>query len=201
VRSPIVRLVIGLLFAVPAARAGYDVTLPLHTWVFPRNDGGSRSLRLAPCRRQYRLGARVDLDRTRSQTGRCARPSPAADWGDDQGQVTLRVYRLSVGISTDIRSSNMTATSRRFLTLRLSRVISSADYDPVCRCVGIVSCPRSDVWLPFCTPGFLFLRRECGASCVGRSLAGTSPECRSAHASTWPLIGLIWPKAGYASIA
>ena len=28
-RSPIVRLVIGLLFAVPAARAGYDVTLAL----------------------------------------------------------------------------------------------------------------------------------------------------------------------------
>jgi hypothetical protein len=26
-RSPIVRLVIGLIFAVPAARAGYDVTL------------------------------------------------------------------------------------------------------------------------------------------------------------------------------
>ena len=29
VRTPIVRLVIGLLFAVPAARAGYDVTLAL----------------------------------------------------------------------------------------------------------------------------------------------------------------------------
>jgi hypothetical protein len=28
-RSPIVRLVVGLLFAVPAARAGYDVTLAL----------------------------------------------------------------------------------------------------------------------------------------------------------------------------
>ena len=27
-RSPIVRLVVGLLFALPAARAGYDVTLP-----------------------------------------------------------------------------------------------------------------------------------------------------------------------------
>jgi hypothetical protein len=152
-------------------------------------------------RRKYRLGARVDLDRTRSQTGRCARPSPAADWGDDQGQVTPRVYRLSVGISAVIRSSNMTATSRRFPTLRLSRVISSADYDPVCRCVGIVFCLRSDVWPPFCTPGFLFLRLERRASCVGRSLADTSPKCCSAHASTSPLIGLIWPKAGYASIA
>ncbi|MBA7473879.1 hypothetical protein ES707_09224 [subsurface metagenome] len=29
VRSPIVRILIGLLFAVPAARAGYDVTLAL----------------------------------------------------------------------------------------------------------------------------------------------------------------------------
>ncbi len=60
---------------------------------------------------------------------------------------------------------------------------------------------RGDTWPPFCTPGFVFLRPECGASCVGRSLAGTSPKCCSAHASTWPLIGLIWPKAGYASIA
>jgi len=29
VRSPIVRLVVGLLFALPAARAGYDATLAL----------------------------------------------------------------------------------------------------------------------------------------------------------------------------
>ena len=54
---------------------------------------------------------------------------------------------------------------------------------------------------PFCSPDYLFLRLERGISCVGRSIAGTSPKCCSAHASTSPLIGLIWPKAGYASIA
>src|SRR5258708_24289529 len=84
-------------------------------------------------RRVHRLGTRVVLDRARSQSGRCVRPSPAANWGDDQGQVTLWVYRLSVGISADIGSSNMSATSRSSLTLRLSRGISSADYDPVAR--------------------------------------------------------------------
>jgi hypothetical protein len=35
-RSPIVRLVIGLLFAVPAARAGYDVTLALAQFGIPQ---------------------------------------------------------------------------------------------------------------------------------------------------------------------
>jgi hypothetical protein len=35
-RSPIVRLVIGLLFAVPAARAGYDVTLALAHFGIPQ---------------------------------------------------------------------------------------------------------------------------------------------------------------------
>jgi hypothetical protein len=34
-RSPIVRLLIGLLFAVPAARAGYDVTLALAHFGIP----------------------------------------------------------------------------------------------------------------------------------------------------------------------
>src|SRR5258708_32940632 len=88
-------------------------------------------------RRVHRLGTRINLDRARSQTGRCVRPSPAADWGDDQGQVTLRVYRLSVGISADIGSSNMTATSRSSPTLRLSRGSSSAGYDPVARRVFV----------------------------------------------------------------
>jgi hypothetical protein len=35
-RSPIVSLVIGLLFAIPAARAGYDVTLALAQFGIPR---------------------------------------------------------------------------------------------------------------------------------------------------------------------
>jgi hypothetical protein len=47
-RSRIVRLVIGLLFAVPAAHAGYDVTLALAHVGFPRSGCGSRSLCSAP---------------------------------------------------------------------------------------------------------------------------------------------------------
>src|ERR1700732_541388 len=86
-------------------------------------------------RREHGLGARIDADRPHSQTGCCTQTYTAAEWSDDHGRVTLRVYRRSVGISADIRSSNMTATSRSSLTLRLSRVISPADYDPVARCV------------------------------------------------------------------
>ncbi len=47
-RSPIVRLVIGLLFAVPAACAGYEVTLALLISAFPRNGGGKCSPWSAP---------------------------------------------------------------------------------------------------------------------------------------------------------
>ena len=89
-------------------------------------------------RREHRLGARVDPDRARSETGVLPRPYSATDWGSDQGQVTLWVRRLSVGISADIRFVNMTATSRSSRTLRLSRAISSADCNPVVAgaCVG-----------------------------------------------------------------
>jgi hypothetical protein len=37
--------------------------------------------------------------------------------------------------------------------------------------------------------GYLFLRLERGICCVGRSIAGTSPKCCSAHVSTVPPIG------------
>ena len=179
-RGPVVRLLVELLFVVPAARAGYDVTLALSHIGIPSEWWRESFAMLGAIAVGSTAWARVSmLSEPALRPGRCARPSPAADWGDDHGQVTLRVYRLSVGISADIRSSNMTATSRSSLTRRLSRVISSADYDPVCRCVRVVFC-RS----PFCTPGFLFLRLECGASCLSRSLAGTSPKCSSAHAST-----------------
>ena len=48
-RSPIVRLVIGLLFAVPAAHAGYECDpCPCTPRYSLRNGGGSRSLCLAP---------------------------------------------------------------------------------------------------------------------------------------------------------
>ena len=161
--------------------------------------GGVRRSRCHHGRRRG-LGAPIDAGRSRTKTGCCTQPYSAAECGDDYRQVTLRVYRRSVGIRPDIRSSNMTATSQPSLTLRLRRSISSAGCNP------------SGGWHlrwplfgnngpPFCTPVFLFLRREFGTSCVGQSIAGTSPKCFSAHANTSPLIGLIWPKAGCTSIA
>jgi hypothetical protein len=47
-RSPIVRLVIGLLFAIPAAYAGHDVTLALAQLGILEEWGGSLSPSLAP---------------------------------------------------------------------------------------------------------------------------------------------------------
>ena len=63
-RSPIVRLVIALLFAVPAARAGYDVTLGLaaHRHSLGMVAGVVRRDR-RDRRRVHRLGARGDADR------------------------------------------------------------------------------------------------------------------------------------------
>jgi hypothetical protein len=95
-------------------------------------------------------------------------------------------------------------SSRHIAVLWLAsadRTISSADAN------HMVSGPCADVCRfgqdrpPFRTPGFPFLRLECAASCMNRPLAATSPECRSAHANTSALIGLIWPKAGFASTA
>ena len=184
-RSPIVRLVIGLLFAVPAARAGYDVTLALAHLGIPSEwwRESFAMLRRHRCR-GHRLGARVDATDPALQTGRCTQPYSAAEWGDDRGRVTVRVYRLSVGHRRGYRARLLIATSRSSLALRLSRVISSADSIQRWLARALASVCSDDKGPPFCTPGFLFLRRECGASCVGRSLAGTSPKCCSAHAST-----------------
>ena len=72
-RSPTVRLVIGLLFAVPAARAGYEVTLTLaHIGISEMVAGVVRRGRRRRYRR-HRLGPCVDADRHRSRTGRCPR--------------------------------------------------------------------------------------------------------------------------------
>jgi hypothetical protein len=202
-RSPIVHLLIRLLFAVPAARVGYDVTFALAHFGIPQewNGGGSRRRAWRHRRRVHRLGTRVGLDRARSEAGRCVRPSPAADWGDDQGQLTLRVYRLSVGISADIGSSNMTATSRSTPTLRLTPGISSADYDPVARsvlggpvCAATRGHPFLHAWLSFPSPGMRgFL---CGpiTSCHVSKMLFSAREHLASH---W----LDLAEGGYASIA
>ena len=86
-RSPIVRLIIGLLFAIPAARAGYDVTLALSHIGIP-SEWWREVVRYAwrHRRRKHRLGARIDPDRPRSQAGCCTQPYSAAGWGDDHGR-------------------------------------------------------------------------------------------------------------------
>jgi len=100
---PIVRLVIGLLFAVPAARAGYDVTLALAYLSVPRGMGGREVLRRAwrhRCR-GHRLGACVDADRHRSQNrGATLSPIQATEWGDDHWRGDYaRLFVLSVGMT------------------------------------------------------------------------------------------------------
>jgi len=76
--------------------------------------------------------------------------------------------------------------------------MSSVDYDPVCHCVCVGFCLRATraTFLHASFLSFAGMRLSVWpiASC-------TSPKCCSAHASTVPLIGLIWPKAGCASIA
>ena len=81
-RSPVVRLVIGLLFAVPAARAGYDATLALAHIGVP--SGWWREVVRyfrRHHRRVHRLGARVDPDRARSRRGCCLGPEPQSPIG------------------------------------------------------------------------------------------------------------------------
>jgi hypothetical protein len=187
--------------ALPAARASYDMTLALFT---PRDCRGMvAAVFRHPWRhscRGYLLGPCVHTDRHRSQTGRCTRAHsshrmelrPAGDYA----RLMCPGWH-----DADIWSSLLIITSRPLAHFDLIRIISwptatlrSPAHAPTFVCSATTE-------PPFRTPGFFFLRRECGASCMNRPLAGTSPKCRSADARTWPLIGLIWPKAGCASIA
>ena len=81
-RSPIIRLVIGLLFALPAARAGYDATLGLAHIGVPsgwwREAFAIFGAIIVGCTPWARV---VDPDRTRSGKGRYSGPSPVTDWG------------------------------------------------------------------------------------------------------------------------
>ena len=66
---------IGLLFAVPAACAGYSVALELaHLGMSLGMVAGVVRLGWGHRCRKYRLGACVDADRPRSWTGRCSSP-------------------------------------------------------------------------------------------------------------------------------
>ena len=111
-RSPVLRLVIGLLFALPAARAGYDATLALaHVGVSP---GWWREVFavFGAITVGGTAWARVSiLTEPRSGWECCPGPSPVTDRGSDQGQVTPWIRRLLVGISANSQPVNMTAMS------------------------------------------------------------------------------------------
>ena len=124
-------LVIGLLFAVPAARAGYDVTLALANLGIPEEWWRKSfavlgaSLSGAPPGRMCRCGPTPLSDRAlRSAlfSHRMGRRPRAGDYA--------RLSSLGWH-DADIWSSLLIATSRSSRSLRLSRVISSADCSPV----------------------------------------------------------------------
>jgi len=97
----------------------------------------------------------------RSQIGCCTRPiqpliRATTKRGDSTGLSSLGWDQRGYALVKDDRDTAVLS-----LTLRLSRLISSADYDPVGRCVRVVFCLSGDAWPPFCTPRFLFLRRAC----------------------------------------
>jgi hypothetical protein len=99
-RSPIIRFVIGLLFEIPAAYAGYEVTLALVNLGIPsewwrKYFAGFGAVAVGG----VRLDECIDAGPHCSRTARCTQFYPATEWGDDRGRVPLRVH-------------NDTATSR-----------------------------------------------------------------------------------------
>jgi len=98
-RSPVMRLVIGLLFALPAARAGYDATLGLAHIGVPSGWWREAFAIFGAITVGCAAWARVSILTEPAPRGRCPGPSPVTDWGSDQGQVTPRVRRLSAGIA------------------------------------------------------------------------------------------------------
>ena len=105
-RSPVVRLVIGLLFALPAARAGYDATLALAHIGVPSGWWREAFAIFGAITVGCTAWARVSILTGPAPGGGVALgPAQSPIGADDQGRVTLRVRRLSVGISADIRPS------------------------------------------------------------------------------------------------
>jgi len=92
-RSPIVRLVIGLLFAVPAAYAGYDVTFALAYLVIPEDWLRESFAILGAIAVGGTAWAHVSMQTDTSQTGRCTRTYSAPEW--DDGPLAGDYARLS----------------------------------------------------------------------------------------------------------
>ena len=91
-RSPIVRLVIGLLFAVPAACAGYEVIVALAHIGIPSEWWRDSFAILGAVVVGSTAWARVSIPTEPAlRPGVALVPAQTADWGDDLGQVTPRV--------------------------------------------------------------------------------------------------------------
>jgi hypothetical protein len=106
VRSPVIRLVIGLLFALPAARAGYDATFALAHIGIPMEWWREAFAIFGAITVGCTAWARVSI-LTEPGPGGCATLGPASSpiVGKDQGQLTPRVHLLRVGDQRRIRSS------------------------------------------------------------------------------------------------
>ena len=105
-RSPVIRLVIGLLFALPAARAGYNATLGLAHIGVPSGWWREAFAIFGAIIVGCTAWARVSIP-TGPAPGGGATLGPAQSpiGGRDQGRVTPRVRRLRVGTSREIRPS------------------------------------------------------------------------------------------------
>jgi hypothetical protein len=105
-RSPIIRPVIGLLFALPGARAGYDVTLGLAHIGVPSGWWREAFAIFGAIIVGFTAWARVSiLTGPAPGGGATLGPAQSPIGGREQGRVTPRVRRLRVGTSREIRPS------------------------------------------------------------------------------------------------
>jgi hypothetical protein len=105
-RSPVIRPVIGLLFALPGARAGYDATLGLAHIGAPsgwwREAFAIFGAIIVGCTAWARVSILTGLA---PGGGATLSPAQSPIGRSEQGRVTPRVRRLRVGASREIRPS------------------------------------------------------------------------------------------------
>ena len=105
-RSPIVRLVVGLLFALPAARAGYDVTLAFAHIGVPSEWWRGAFAVVGAITVGGTAWARMSIVGNPLLEKWCrAGPTSAAHGGSGHEQVTPRLHRLFVWDRRGSRSS------------------------------------------------------------------------------------------------
>ena len=105
-RSPVLRVVIGLLFALPAARAGYDATLGLARIGVPsgwwREVFGILGAIIIGCTAWARVSILAGPAR---REGAAPGPAQSPTGSRDQGRMRPRVCHLRFGPSREIRPS------------------------------------------------------------------------------------------------